>query len=67
MAKMDFGQKKLRETDLLDFTRFFDLDFLNFFGSLLNIIHIQKIQNLKCPWLELTGNSMIIAPKLEDM
>ena len=30
MQKMEFGQKKIREIELFDFTSFFGLDFFNF-------------------------------------
>ena len=34
LQKMEFGQKKFREIDLLDFTSFFGLDFFKFSGLL---------------------------------
>ena len=34
LQKMEFGQKKFREIDLLDFTSFFGLDFFKFSGPL---------------------------------
>ena len=36
---MEFGQKKFREIDLFDYTRFFALDFLNF------LAHYDRIEN----------------------
>ena len=35
---MEFGQKKIREIDLFDFTSFFGLDFFKFSGTLWDII-----------------------------
>ena len=45
---MDFGQKKIREIDLFDFTSFFCMDFFKFSGPMCNKVRRKtKLPNMK--------------------
>ena len=46
---MEFGQKKIRELDLFDFTSFFGLGFFKFSGPLCNECHF-KMEDYMVVW-----------------